>query len=169
MKFKNSSDLKSYREVKNLPEFAGILAADTILIDVDDFHQSEIMMDIVEELQLRCRVYATSRGKHFLFKNDGVETNKIHTKLACGLEADIKLGTRNSYSVLKFAGKEREIIYDIFEDEDYEPVPKFFTPIQTNVDFLNMEQGDGRNQSLFNYILTLQSNDFPDGFRAEVD
>lgn len=160
MKFKNSSDLKSYREVKNLPEFAGILAADTILIDVDDFHQSEIMMDIVEELQLRCRVYATSRGKHFLFKNDGVETNKIHTKLACGLEADIKLGTRNSYSVLKFAGKEREIIYDIFEDEDYEPVPKFFTPIQTNVDFLNMEQGDGRNQSLFNYILTLQSNDF---------
>jgi len=160
MKFKNSSDLKSYREVKNLPEFAGILAADTILIDVDDFHQSEIMMDIVEELQLRCRVYATSRGKHFLFKNDGVETNKIRTKLACGLEADIKLGTRNSYSVLKYAGKEREIIYDIFEDEDYEPVPKFFTPIQTNIDFLNMEQGDGRNQSLFNYILTLQSNDF---------
>ena len=28
------------------------------------------------------------------------------------------------------------------------------------MDFLNMEAGDGRNQELFNYILTLQSNDY---------
>lgn len=159
-KFKNTTDLESYRQVKNLSEFAGILAEDVILIDIDDYDQSEIMMDMVEELQLRCRVYETSRGKHFLFKNSEVESNKIHTKLACGLEADIKLGTRNSYSILKFDGKERKIIYDIFEDEEYETVPKYFTPIKTNLDFLNMEAGDGRNQSLFNYILTLQSNDF---------
>lgn len=162
MAFKNksSSELKSYRQVKDLPEFAGILAEDIILIDVDDFEQSEILMDIVEKLQLKCRVYETSRGKHFLFKNDKVESNKIHCKLACGLEADIKLGTKNSYSILKYANKEREIIYDIFDDEDYELVPKFLVPIKTNLDFLHMEKGDGRNQSLFNYILTLQSNDF---------
>lgn len=159
-KFKNTTDLESYRQVKNLSEFAGILAEDVILIDIDDYDQSEIMMDMVEELQLRCRVYETSRGKHFLFKNGDVESNKIHTKLACGLEADIKLGTRNSYSILKFDGKERKIIYDIFEDEEYETVPKYFTPVKTNLDFLSMEAGDGRNQSLFNYILTLQSNDF---------
>lgn len=162
MPFKNktSSELKSYRQVKNLSEFAGILADDTILIDIDDQEQSEIMMKMVEHLQLRCRVYETTRGKHFLFKNEGVETNKIHTKLACGLEADIKLGNKNSYSILKFASKERKIIYDIFEDEEYETVPKYFTPIKTNLDFLNMTNGDGRNQNLFNYILTLQSNDF---------
>ena len=28
------------------------------------------------------------------------------------------------------------------------------------MDFLNMEVGDGRNQALFNYILTLQASDF---------
>ena len=159
-KFKNTTDLENYRQVKNLPEFAGILAEDVILIDIDDYDQSEIMMKIVEAQQLRCRVYETSRGKHFLFKNSDVESNKIHTKLACGLEADIKLGSRNSYSILKFDGKEREIIYDIFDDEEYETVPKYLTPIKTNLDFLNMEAGDGRNQNLFNYILTLQSNDF---------
>lgn len=160
-KFKNATDLKSYRQVKNLPEFAGILAENTVLIDIDDYDQSEILMNIVEEKQLRCRVYETSRGKHFLFKNaDRIESNKIHCKLACGLEADIKLGTKNSYSILKYDGKEREIIYDIFDDEDYEIVPKFLTPVKTNIDFLNMESGDGRNQNLFNYILTLQSNDF---------
>lgn len=162
MAFKNksASELKNYREIKDLPEFAGILAEDVILIDIDNHEQSEIMMNIVEELQLRCRVYETSRGKHFLFKNPGiVEANKIHTKLACGLEADIKLGTKNSYSILKYNGKEREIIYDIFDGEEYEPVPKYFVPVKTNLDFLNMETGDGRNQSLFSYILTLQSHD----------
>ena len=46
------------------------------------------------------------------------------------------------------------------EDEEYEEVPKWLTPVKTNVDFLNMEEGDGRNQSLFNYILTLQSSLF---------
>lgn len=159
LKFKNktSSDLQTYEQIKNLPEYAGILNDETILIDIDDFDQSEILMKMVIDLQLKCRVYETSRGKHFLFKNEGVETNKIHTKLAVGLEADIKLGIKNSYSILKYNDKERKILYDT---EEYELVPKWLTPIKTPYDFLNMENGDGRNQTLFNYILTLQSNDF---------
>lgn len=161
-KFKNvpADQLRTLDEVSTLSEYAGILADDVILIDIDDHDQSEIMMDIVEEKQLACRVYETTRGKHFLFKNNTVEKCKNHSKLACGLEADIKLGTRNSYEILKFADKERPIIYDIFEGEEYEEIPKFLTPISSRVDFLNMEEGDGRNQTLFNYILTLQSNDF---------
>lgn len=156
-KGKSSDELQTYEQVKNLPEFAGILAENTVLIDIDDYDQSEILMDIVEDLQLNCRVYETKRGKHFLFVNDKIETNKIHTKLACGLEADIKIGTKNSYSILKFDNVEREIIWD---SDEYDPVPIWLTPIKTNVDFFDMENGDGRNQALFNYILTLQSADF---------
>lgn len=159
-KFKNRKDFKNYAQVERLPEFAGILADFTILVDIDNYEQSEKLMDIVEDLQLRCRVYATSRGKHFLFINRGVETCKTHTQLACGITADVKLGSRNSYSVLKYKDKEREIIYDIFDDEEYEELPKWLLPIKTNMDFLQMKAGDGRNQSLFNYILTLQSNGF---------
>ena len=166
--FKNRSpsELQTYEQVKNLPEYAGILGEDTILIDVDEYEPSEILMDIVEDLQLKCRVYETTRGKHFLFKNVSKsgeflqQTCKIKTSLACGLEADIKVGHKNSYSILKFGGKEREIIYDILDGEDYEEVPKMLLPIKTNMQFLTMESGDGRNQSLFSYILTLQSNDF---------
>lgn len=159
LKFKNktASELQTHEQVKNLPEYAGILNDETILIDVDDFEQSEILFRIIQDLNLQCRVYATSRGKHFLFKNKDVETNKIHAKLAVGLEADIKLGTRSSYSILKFNNVEREILYDC---DDYETLPKWLIPIKTPYDFLNMEAGDGRNQTLFNYILTLQSNDF---------
>lgn len=159
-KFKGRKDFKTYEQVKLLPEFAGVLADRTILIDIDDYEQSEILMDIVEDLQLRCRVYETSRGKHFLFENSGVDTCKTHTKIACGLTADIKIGTKNSYEVLKHNDVERKIIYDIFDDEEYEPLPKWLLPIKTNIDFLDMEEGDGRNQQLFNYILALQSADF---------
>lgn len=168
MPFKNKSpsELKSYHEVKNLSEYAGILDDVVILIDVDDFEQSEKLMQIVEDYQCNCRVYQTSRGKHFLFMNIDasgeiiVDRCSIKKTLACGITADIKVGCKNSYSILKFKQKEREIIYDIEPDEEYKPLPKWMLPINTKIRFLDMEAGDGRNQALFNYILTLQSNDF---------
>lgn len=156
-KGKSSEELQTYDQVKNLPEFAGILANETVLIDIDNFEQSEILFKIVQKLKSKCRVYRTTRGKHFLFLNDKIETNKIHTRLACGLNADIKIGTKNSYSILKYNDAEREILYDC---EEYDYVPKWLTPIRTSMNFLEMESGDGRNQALFNYILTLQSHDF---------
>lgn len=161
-KFTGSSakNIQTYREVKELPEFAGILDEDTILIDIDDFRQSEILFNIVDALQLRCRVYETTRGKHFLFKNNGQDRCRTHCNLAIGIESDIKLGCRNSYSILKYNGKERNIIYDIFQDEEYQEAPKWLLPVDGKTDFLSLKAGEGRNQSLFNYILTLQANDF---------
>lgn len=150
----------SFEEATKLDEYAGILSEDVILVDVDDFGQSEILLDIIDDLGIKCRVYETTRGKHFLFKNTIVKKNGTHLKLAVGLEADIKLGTKNSFEVLKYKNKLRPIIYDKLDDEEYDELPKWLIPIKTNVDFLNMEKGDGRNQTLFNYILTLQANDF---------
>ena len=159
VRFKNrrSQDLYSLEDVEKMPEYAGILADETVLIDIDDFEESEILFRIVQDKKLKCRVYETTRGKHFLFQNSALETCKTHTRLACGLNADIKLGRRNSYSILKFKGKNRKILYDT---DDYEILPKWLNPVNSRLDFLCMEEGDGRNQALFNYILTLQSNNF---------
>lgn len=159
-KFKGRTNFKSLEEVKNLSEYAGILDDETILIDIDDQEQAELMMDIVEEKQLDCRVYQTTRGKHFLFKNSGIDKNGTHKNLACGITADIKIGSRNSYSVLKFNNEERFIEWDVEPGVEYQELPKWMTPVRSSFDFLDMEAGDGRNQALFNYILTLQSNDF---------
>lgn len=159
-KFKGRTDFKTFEQVQSLPEYAGILAAETILIDVDDFEASEILFKVVKEYALTCRVYRTSRGKHFLFKNSGVPTNKTGCKLAIGLTADIKIGTRNSYEVLKYDNQNREILYDTAENEEAQQLPRWLFPVESKMEFLNMETGDGRNQGLFNYILTLQSNDF---------
>lgn len=168
MPFKNktSKDLKSLNEVENLSEYAGIIDDNVVLIDVDDYEESEILMKMVEDLQLACRVYETTRGKHFFFMNISktgeyaLDRCGTHKSLACGITADIKVGCKNSYSILKFNNKDRKIIYDIFDDEEYEPLPKWLEPVHTKTRFAEMEAGDGRNQALFNYILTLQSNDF---------
>lgn len=160
-KLKGVTHFKSYEEVKNAPEFAGVLKDDTILIDIDDSYQSEIAMDIIEEEQLDCLVIQTNRGKHIVAKNTGkVHKCYTHTQLACGLTADIKVGSKTSYEVLKFNGEERFIEWDIEEGGAYQEVPKWLFPVRTAVDFLDMDAGDGRNQALFNYILTLTSNDF---------
>lgn len=159
-KFKGRTDFKTYEEVQSLPEFAGILAPDAVLIDVDDMDQTELLLKICEGENIRCRILQSRSGGHFLFKNSKIEKCYTKTTLACGLVTDIKSGFRNSYEVLKIDGKEREVLYDIFEDEEYQEVPKWLFPIKTNADFINMGAGDGRNQALFNYILTLQANDF---------
>lgn len=157
-KFKNVKNLKSYDDVKNLNEFAGILDKNIVLIDIDNENESEILFNIVKDKKINTRVIKTTRGMHFYFKNDErIQSNKTDTKLFLGINSDIKIGSRNSYSIVKFGGKERPIIYD---SESLDTVPKFLLPTIYKFDFLDLEEGDGRNQELFNYILILQSNGF---------
>lgn len=159
-KLKNRTKWKTYEEVKNLSGFGGVLANDTILIDIDDSEQSEILMNIVEDLQLDCKVLCTSRGKHFLFKNHTIARNRTHVQLAVGLTADIKVGSKLSYEVIKIDGEERFCEWDIEEGGKYQEVPKWLFPVKATAEFVDMDAGDGRNQALFNYILTLTANDF---------
>lgn len=160
--FKGRNDFKTLEEVQALPEYAGVLEKDTLFIDIDDPAQAETMMDIVEALQLNCRVICTRRGKHFIFKNTQIHSCKTKCKLAIGLTADIKVAAAGqaAYEVLKVNGEERFCEWDIEPGAAYQEVPKWFFPVRHKMDFLDMEAGDGRNQELFNYILTLQSNDF---------
>lgn len=156
-KDKSSSELLTLEQAQRFPEFAGILADNTVLVDIDDETQSQILLNIVTNKQLKCKVYKTSRGCHFLFRTDRPMTNRTHCKLAIGLTADIKGGGKASYQVLKYDGKEREVLYDAGE---YQYLPKYLTPIKSNMDVIGMGNGDGRNNALFSYILPLQKNEF---------
>ena len=160
-KFKGRKRLNTLENVQDLDEYAAILGEETILIDVDDGETSDLLFKIVQDLALKCRVYATTRGKHFYFKNPEGYVEKSWTKqtLALGIETDAKVGRNNSYAIMRFEGVDRPMLQDCPEDEIQE-LPKWLTPVKTNMKFLDMEAGDGRNQSLFNYILTLQSEDF---------
>lgn len=157
MPFKNKRDDELYTldQVRHIQGYAGVLAQDTILIDVDESEPAERLLKIVREKELKCRVYKTTRGCHFLFKNGGrVESNKTHTMLAIGIEADIKLGSRASYEALKVDGVPRPLLYDA---GTYDVVPKWLTPVTTRIQLYDLNEADGRNNALFSYILPLQA------------
>ena len=157
MPFKNKRDDELYtlEQVRHIQGYAGVLAQDTILIDVDETEPAERLLRIVREKELKCRVYKTTRGCHFLFRNGGrVDSNKTHTTLAIGIEADIKLGSRASYEALKVDGTPRPLLYDA---GTYEVVPKWLVPINTRIHVYDLSEADGRNTALFSYILPLQA------------
>jgi putative DNA primase/helicase len=156
-KDRDSSDLLTLEEAQKFSEYAGILADDTVLVDIDDGDQSKILLDIVRSKGLKCKVLATTRGAHFLFKTAHPMQNRTHCKLGIGITADIKGGGRASYEVLKYNGLEREVLYD---SGNYETLPKYLYPIKTNMNVLDLAEGEGRNNALFSYILPLQQNDF---------
>ena len=147
MPFKDraSDELLTLEEAQKFSEFAGILSDDTVLVDIDDKEQSDIMFKVVTTKKLKCKVYATTRGKHFLFKTDVPMSNRTHCKLGIGVTADIKGAGKSSYEVLKYNGVEREVLYDT---GTYQTLPKFLTPVKTNMDVLGMAEGDGRNNAL---------------------
>ena len=149
-KFKNVK-LDTLEDVQNLDEYAGVLNDDVVLVDVDDMEQSDILLKIVKDEQLKCKVYATSRGKHFLFLNSFVERCITDGSLACGIsKVDIKVGWQ--YQVLKYNGVLREVLYDT---GDYEYLPNWMHPIRGSRTFSRMAMGDGRNTAIFKHVSEL--------------
>ena len=153
-KYKGLNSFKCYADVQKLQSFAGVLRDDCIMIDVDDAESAEKMMQIVEDHQIRCRVTCTSRGKHFTFRNSGVEKCGTGLKLACGIVADIKTG--GMPEVLKVDGEERFCEWGEVNPEqgDYDELPLWMHPVTTKMDF---NQTVSRNNDFYGYILVLQT------------
>ncbi|MCD7777979.1 MAG: phage/plasmid primase, P4 family [Clostridiales bacterium] len=134
------------------------MAKDSILVDIDNKAESEILFKICTELKVKCRILKTDRGRHFLFKNDSIKSCCIKRKSAIGLTIDVKSGKRDCYEVLKSNGQNRAVEYDT---EDYQTIPKWLHPLKghPSIDFVSMAEGE-RNSTLYSYILTLQNNGF---------
>lgn len=152
---KGRDEFYKFDEIKHLKSYGGVLSDDIVMVDFDDSDEANIMHKIVQDLDIKCNIIATSRGKHFYFKNSNLRKNCIHRSIAIGLHVDIKLGDRNAVVPLKIDGVEREFLQKV---DDLDQLPRWVHVLNKNVDFNNLQEGDGRNQTLFNYILTLQSD-----------
>ena len=160
-KGKSSKELMSLRQAKGLDEYAAVLNDNTVMIDIDSKRSSKILLRIIKDKGIKCKVLHTTKGMHFYFQNNGVIEKQFTGKYtAIGLKSDCKPGSKAAYAVHKLDGVQREVAYDILNDEEYDEVPKWLTKVDGDFGFLKMDEGDGRNQALFNYILTLQSNGF---------
>lgn len=126
--------LRPYSDKDNITapynSFTGVLAPDIVLIDVDNAEQGEKLWEILENMGIDCPVIETTKGYHFLFRNNGMykkSDTKFYTPI--GIETDIKLGDKNGLEFLTVAGKERKILNDTGNIPD---LPKFLYKPEKN-------------------------------------
>lgn len=161
--FKDGVGTKTWEEAKDFDNVAVVVPKGYVVLDFDTTSDAEIMLNIVEALDLKCRVMKTTRGIHCWFKSpEEAPKNFIKNRLAVGIYCDRKAGGRNAYVKIKQDGKAREWIRKV-KAEDMEVVPKWLSPISApsgKFSFKDMGEGSGRNQELFNYIVYLQTKGF---------
>lgn len=171
-KFKDGKGAKTWEEAKEFDNVGLIVPKPFIVLDFDTKTDADIMLEIVEALDLKCRVMRTTRGIHVWFRS--VEPWKCFkkTRLAIGIYSDCKSHSKNAYVKIKDSGVMREWIRKTPTDE-IEDVPRWLYPVSNpshKFEFKGMRDGDGRNQELFNYIVYLQTKGFTrDEIKAAIE
>ena len=145
-------DYMSLNEVKHKDSYGRILEDNELFVDIDSEKESEKLLEIIKAENIGTRVYKTSRGMHFSFNNPYNVKNVIHSNTPIGISVDIKTGKNNSYQVLKLDGKEREVIYEKLPIDD---IPKWLLPFNHKTNYLDLRDGDGRNDELFRSIIPM--------------
>lgn len=161
-KFKDGKGAKSWDEVKDFDNVGLIVPKPFIVLDFDTKTDADIMLEIVEALDLKCRVMRTTRGIHVWFRSADPWKCFKKTRLAIGIYSDCKSHSKNAYVKIKDAGTMREWIRKT-PTEEIEDVPRWLFPVSNpshKFEFKGMKDGDGRNQELFNYIVYLQTKGF---------
>lgn len=143
-----------HEEIKGHQSYAGILAEDAVLVDLDNDEEGNKLLEIIKSEGVKCRVHKTNHGIHAFFIGHHMATTKTKFSSAIGLNTDWKLGAKNGYAIVKLYGVEREVVY---ETEEIGSLPGWLYPIaKLPPEFLTMGDGSGRNDALYRYILTLQ-------------
>lgn len=153
--FKDGSKLLSYNTARKEDSYVGILADDFIMVDVDDIDEAEILLDIVEDKNIKCSVLQTNNGMHFYFKGYDLTANKIKWYSNISIHCDYKLGIKNTADPLKINGQVRKWLRKC---EEHDLLPAWLYPYnKKNPNLTKLSDGDGRNDKLFTYILKMQS------------
>ncbi len=152
--YKDRTDFYKLEDVESLNSYGGVLKDNIIQIDIDDEEQSDILYKIIKELNINTTVLQTTRGKHFYFLNPGIERRKQGYYTALGIKIDVGLGIQNAVVPLKVKGRKRKFLKTV---DDIDTLPAWLIPLtKREINFSTMAEGDGRNSSLYGYILTLQ-------------
>lgn len=152
--YKDRTEFYKLEEVENLNGYGGVLDDSLIQIDIDSTEQSEKLLEVITDLNISTTILKTSRGMHFYFINPGIDKRKQNYYTPIGLSIDVGLGSQNAVIPLKIKGEKREFLKTV---DDLDTLPKWLIPLtKKEINFSDMSEGDGRNSTLFGYILSLQ-------------
>lgn len=146
---------KNYDEIQSFYDFGATLNPETVMVDIDNMDQAKKVKKIIEKLNTKCIIIQTSSGMHFHFKNTNIRSNKQHYFTPLGIKTETKYPHQNVVTPIRINGEYRKVIK---ESDELDKLPVWLTPLSKkfNIDFSKLQEGDGRNDTLFSYILTLQ-------------
>ena len=144
-----------YEEIKPQKDYGATLKPGTIMVDIDDMDKALKVKKIIEKLNTNCIIIQTSSGMHFHFTNTNIKSNKQHYYTPLGIKTETKYPHQNVVTPIRLNGKTRKIIYST---DSLDKLPVWLIPLSKrfSTDFSKLQEGDGRNDTLFAYILTLQ-------------
>lgn len=156
MKVKDAQ-LLSWDDVQGNQSFGAILNQDFVDISFDTDELSQKFWDMAEKNNWNCLILENPENGHIhsYWKDTEhrIEKGGKDKKLAVGLIADIHSGS--TYIPLRVNGVDR--FPPSFEPDDIDEVPDELLPVNTSINLADLQEGDGRNDELFKYILILQS------------
>lgn len=156
MKVKDAQ-LLSWDDVQGNQSFGAILNQDFVDISFDTDELSQKFWDMAEKNNWDCLILENPENGHIhsYWKDTEhrIEKGGKDKKLAVGLIADIHSGS--TYIPLRVNGVDR--FPPSFEPDDIDEVPDELIPVNTTINLVDLQEGDGRNDELFKYILILQS------------
>lgn len=155
-KVKGIDSIRTFDNASQFDCFGGILNEDFVDVSFDTKELYDAFLDMAEANQWRCLCLPSSKGGHTYWRTTQDMKGGKDKKLAVGLIADIH--SKSTYIPLRVHGSDRfPPDYDVFEGEDYQELPDELFPVDTNIDLWGMDAGEGRNDTLYKYILILQS------------
>ena len=156
MKVKNVQ-LLSWDAVQRYRSFGTILNQYFVDISFDTNERSQKFWDMAEKNNWKCLIFENLENGHihsiWRIPNNWKFKDGRDKKLAVGLIADIHSGS--TYIPLRVDGVDR--FPPSFEPDDIDEVPVELFPVNTTINLEGLQEGDGRNEELFRYILILQS------------
>lgn len=161
-KLKGRKKVLSYEEAVQNDSFGGLLQEGVVDISFDSDELSEKFWKMAEINNWNCLILENMTNGHihsfWKIPDDWSFTDGKDKKLAVGLIADIH--HNDTYIPLRVKGADR--FPPSFEPDTLQEVPDELLPVNTQIDLLNLSEGQGRNDSFFRYILVLQGAGFDD-------
>lgn len=137
----------SRRLPNDWPTVGGIFASDYMMIDIDNYEDADLFMQLVDKYQWKTHIVATDSGIHSIFKKPDIVISSTNgCELMCGIICDIKQGRRDwsnsDYECIIKHGLAREVIC---ECNDPQVLPWQLMPFSVKMDLKSVGEGDGRH------------------------
>lgn len=138
-----------------------IIGKDIIVLDFDgDNDNEDKIVDFIEKTYPTLTI-KTTRGKHFYYKMPSNHSfSKVIDGISClGFQCDYLTGEK-SIATIKIDGKLREMNMP-FSEDNISLLPEELYPLKKGKKLSGMNNGDGRNNSLYAHLLAIRES-FPE-------